>query len=207
MNVNIIKHALVDEKLTVLRNKDSDNDHFRNALNDLSLFLIYESLREIHMGRKSIQTPLAPTNGWVLDNSPLIIPVVRAGLGMLDAAISLLPKSAVGFLGARRDEKTFEPEVYLNTIPKNLLGSDVLILDPMLATGGSLLHTLEIVHSAGAGNITVVCVIASQEGIANVSASQHSGNLYLAAVDEDLNENAFIVPGLGDAGDRQFGKM
>ena len=126
---------------------------------------------------------------------------------MLDAAISLLPKSAVGFLGARRDEKTFEPEVYLNTIPKNLLGSDVLILDPMLATGGSLLHTLEIVHSAGAGNITVVCVIASQEGIANVSASQHSGNLYLGAVDEDLNENAFIVPGLGDAGDRQFGKM
>ena len=207
MNVNIIKHALVDEKLTVLRNKDSDNDHFRNALNDLSLILIYESLREIHMGRKSIQTPLSPTNGWVLDNSPLIIPVVRAGLGMLDAAISLLPKSAVGFLGARRDEKTFEPEVYLNNNPKKLLGSDVLILGPMLATGGSLLHTLEIVHSAGAGNITVVCVIASQEGIANVSASQHSGNLYLAAVDEDLNENAFIVPGLGDAGDRQFGKM
>ena len=156
---------------------------------------------------KDIHTPLAKTKGFFLEDYPVLVPVVRAGLGMLDAALALLPRSQVGFLGARRNETTFEPEEYLNTIPEDLNGSHVIVLDPMLATGGSLLHTLEIVRSSGAGSISVICVIASPEGIETISSSSYSGDLFLAAIDEKLNETAFILPGLGDAGDRQFGAM
>ncbi len=207
MEVTVIQHALINEKLTVLRDVETSNERFRETLNDLSFFLIYEALREIKMVEKDIHTPLAQTKGSFLEDSPVLVPVVRAGLGMLNAALELLPQSQVGFLGARRNETTFAPEEYLNTIPEDLNGSHVIILDPMLATGGSLLHTLEIVRSSGAGNISVICVIASPEGVENISSSSHSGDLFLAAIDEKLNETAFILPGLGDAGDRQFGTM
>ncbi len=207
MDVEIVRHSLIAERLSVLRDVSTSNEIFRKSLHDISLLLIYEALRELPMEDKEIYTPLAPTTGHYIANSPLLVPVVRAGLGMLSAAMTLLPQSSIGFLGARRDEETFQPEIYLDTIPAELHGGSVIILDPMLATGGSLLHVLEIVAGRNVGEITVVCVLAAPEGIERISTSSHSGKLFVGAVDEKLNESAYILPGLGDAGDRQFGTM
>mgnify|MGYP005712114919 FL=1 len=141
------------------------------------------------------------------DSSPILVPIVRAGLGMLDGALTLLPNSDVCFLGARRDEETFHPEIYMNTLPDDVDGADVIVLDPMLATGGSLLHALRVIAASGAGTITAVSVLASPEGVDAIESSDIDGQLFVGFVDDGLNDSAFIVPGLGDAGDRQFGKI
>ncbi len=201
----VVDHPLVAERLTRLRDKTSKRAEFRRNLSELTTFLVYEALRHQAVVVIEIDTPLAPTKGVAVADPPIVVPVMRAGLGMLDATLDLLPNARVGFVGLRRDEETFLPHAYVNTVPERLNGRRVLVLDPMLATGGSLIHTCELLRSAGAGPITVVCVLASPEGVAAFQKANFDAVVYTASIDSHLNETAFIVPGLGDAGDRQFG--
>ncbi len=207
MKVEIISHNLILDRLSRLRNVETSNKVFRQNLHDLSTFLVYEAVRNIALDKQTVETPLTSTNGWALTSSPILVPIVRAGLGMLDGALSLLPDSDVCFLGAKRDEETFQPEIYMNTLPDDLAGADVIVLDPMLATGGSLLHALRVIAASGAGIITAVSILAAPEGVNAIELSGIDGQLFVGFVDEGLNDSAFIVPGLGDAGDRQFGRI
>ena len=207
MDVTVVDHPLVQARLTELRRADTPSPQFRQALDELSGLLVYEALRDLSATAMGVDTPLAPTSGVRIDNPPLLVPVLRAGLGMLDAARKLLPEAAVGFLGVRRNEETFQPEPYLNTVPDDLAGQAVLVLEPMLATGGSLAYVCGRMAAASAGLITAVCVLAAPEGVAALGAAAPGVRLFTAAVDEGLNDRAYIVPGLGDAGDRQFGQL
>ena len=207
MKVKIINHNLILERLSSLRDSETSNKAFRQNLHDLSTFLVYEAMRNVALDKQQVKTPLTSTDGWALTSSPILVPIVRAGLGMLDGALSLLPDSDVCFLGARRDEDTFQPEIYMNTLPDNLAGADVIVLDPMLATGGSLLHALRVIAASGARTITALSILAAPEGVDAIVSSGIDGQLFVGFVDDGLNDLAFIVPGLGDAGDRQFGKI
>ena len=205
MFVTVIDHPLVVERLTRLRDKTTKRAEFRRNLEELTAFLVYEALRAQPVVVIEVDTPLAPTAGVQVADPPIIVPVMRAGLGMLHATQQLLPNARVGFVGLRRDEETHLPHAYVNTLPDDLAGKRVLVLDPMLATGGSLIHTCKLIVAAGAGNITVVCVLAAPEGVEALRAEGFDARVFTASIDERLNDNAFIVPGLGDAGDRQFG--
>jgi uracil phosphoribosyltransferase len=205
MHVTVVDHPLVAERLTRLRDKTTKRAEFRRNLEELTAFLVYEALRTQPVAAIEIDTPMAPTRGVQVAEPPLVVPVMRAGLGMLHATLGVVPNARVGFVGLRRDEETFLPHAYVNTVPEQLDGRPVLVLDPMLATGGSLVHTCNLLRDAGAGRLRVVCVLAAPEGVETFGAAGFDSELYTAAIDERLNENAFIVPGLGDAGDRQFG--
>jgi uracil phosphoribosyltransferase len=207
MEVSVVDHPLVQARLTELRRADTPSPEFRRALDELSGLLVYESVRDLPAKATEVNTPLAPASGVQIDNPPLLVPVLRAGLGMLGAARKLLPEATVGFLGVRRNEETFQPEPYLNTVPDDLGGQAVLVLEPMLATGGSLAYVCGRMAAANAGLITAVCVLAAPEGVAALESAAPGVRLFTAAVDEGLNDRAYIVPGLGDAGDRQFGEL
>ncbi len=207
MRVDVVEHPLVAARLTVLRDKGTEPPVFRAALRELSTMLIYEATRELPTVRQPVTTPLTPTAGGRLATAPIVVPVLRAGLGMLEAALSLLPEARTGFVGLARDERTFQPHAYLESLPANLAGYPVLLLDPMLATGGSAAHCLNLLADRGATGMILVCALAAPEGIAALDASGFDVRVVTASIDERLNDNAFIVPGLGDAGDRQFGAV
>ena len=190
-----------------MRDERTDPGTFRAALQELSSLLVYEATRDIPVEKYPINTPLTGTDGVRIANPPLLVPVLRAGLGMADAALGLLPESSMGFVGLARDEKTFQPRAYLESLPQSLAGLPVLVLDPMLATGGSLEHCCRLLVERGATDITVVCVLAAPEGLKRLEQSGLPLRIVTAAVDDHLNGTAFIVPGLGDASDRQFGGM
>lgn len=201
----IVDHPLAAERLTALRDEATPRPEFRRALSELSWLLVYEATRTLPAKTFQVQTPLAPATGTRVDPVPLIVPVLRAGLGMLDAAFTMLPNAEVGFVGLRRNEESLDSEEYMTTVPDDLAGRPVIILDPMLATGGSLIHTVEIVERSNPGSIIVVCVLAAPEGITAFGERYPDAAVITASVDERLNDVGFIVPGLGDAGDRQFG--
>jgi uracil phosphoribosyltransferase len=205
VDVRVVDHPLAAVRLTTLRDENSDNAEFRAALGELSLMLVYEATRELACEIVTVRTPLAETAGARLATPPLLVAVLRAGLGMVDQAQVLLPKASVGFVGVARDEETALPTQYLESLPDDLRGRPVIVLDPMLATGGSMRHAVGLLQNRGADDITVVCVVAAPEGIAALEKAAPRARLFTAAVDDGLNENAYIVPGLGDAGDRQFG--
>ncbi|WP_194834198.1 uracil phosphoribosyltransferase [Nocardia sp. XZ_19_369] len=205
MRTHTVDHPLAAALLTTMRDERTDNSAFRAALRDLTRILIYEALREAPVRRFEISTPVAVTEGARLAQPPLLVPVLRAGLGMVDVAAELIPDARIGFVGIARDEDTHEPVPYMESLPADLAGLPVYVLDPMLATGGSMRHTLELLVARGATDITAVCVVAAPEGVAALTDSGHPVRLVTAAVDAGLNEHAYIVPGLGDAGDRQFG--
>jgi len=205
MTTHLVEHSIVAERLTRLRMTATERPDFRRNLTDLSTYVLFDALRELGTTTVDIDTPLEPTSGVRITASPLLIPVMRAGLGMLDAALALLPDSRVGFIGLKRDEETLLPHAYANTVPDDLNGKDCLVLDPMLATGGSLAHTCELLRTANAGKITVACVLASPEGIALMEEQYPEVEIWTASIDRSLNDVGFIQPGLGDAGDRQFG--
>ena len=169
--------------------------------------LVYEAARSFAVEAFPVQTPVAPTQGIRLANPPLIVPVLRAGLGMSDAALALLPESSMGFVGLARDEDTFEPRAYMESLPGDLAGLPVLVLDPMLATGGSLVHCCQLLVDRGCTDVIICCVLAAPEGVERLKNSGLPLRLITASIDDGLNEKAYIVPGLGDAGDRQFGGM
>jgi uracil phosphoribosyltransferase len=207
VDVLVVDHPLAQSRLTAMRDSRTDSSSFRAALHELATMLVYEAARAFPIERYRIDTPVAPTDGTRIANPPLLVPVLRAGLGMADAALGLLPESSMGFVGLARDEETFQPRAYLESLPADLSGIPVLVLDPMLATGGSLEHCVRLLADRGATEITVVCVLAAPEGIARLERSGLPLRLVTASVDAGLNDKMFIVPGLGDAGDRQFGGM
>ncbi|HEV7420112.1 MAG TPA: uracil phosphoribosyltransferase [Mycobacterium sp.] len=205
MDVCVVDHPLAAARLTTLRDERTDNAGFRAALCDLTLMLVYEATRDAVTEPVPIRTPMADTTGSRLANPPLLVPVLRAGLGMVDRAHVLIPEAKVGFVGVARDEETHEPTPYLESLPDDLSMLPVMVLDPMLATGGSMAYTIGLLHERGAVDITAVCVVCAPEGIAALEKVAPDLRLFTATIDDGLNDIAYIVPGLGDAGDRQFG--
>jgi uracil phosphoribosyltransferase len=205
VDVRVVDHPLAAVRLTALRDENTDNTGFRAALGELSLMLVYEATRDVSRENVTVRTPLTETAGVRLAAPPLLVAVLRAGLGMVDSAHLLLPDASVGFVGVARDEETAMPTQYLESLPDDLRGRPVIVLDPMLATGGSMKHAVGLLQQRGADDVTVVCVVAAPEGIAALEKAAPRARLFTAAVDDGLNDNAYIVPGLGDAGDRQFG--
>ncbi|MDT5151433.1 MAG: uracil phosphoribosyltransferase [Mycobacterium sp.] len=205
MDVHVVDHPLAAARLTTLRDERTGNAGFRSALRDLTMMLVYEATRDAASEAVAVRTPLAETVGSRLARPPLLVPVLRAGLGMVDQAHALIPEAHVGFVGIARNEETAQPAPYLESLPDDLSNVPVMVLDPMLATGGSMAHTLGLLHDRNAVDITAVCVVCAPEGIAALEKASPSLRLYTAAIDDGLNDVAYIVPGLGDAGDRQFG--
>ncbi|GAA2402973.1 uracil phosphoribosyltransferase [Catellatospora methionotrophica] len=198
---------MAQARLTAMRDSRTDSASFRAALHELTTMLAYEATRTFKADTFPVETPVATAVGTRLANPPLLVPVLRAGLGMADAALSLLPESSMGFVGLARDEHTFEPRAYMESLPGDLTGKPVLVLDPMLATGGSLEHCCRLLADRGCTDIVVLCVLAAPAGIDRLRNSGLPLRLVTAAIDDHLNDSMFIVPGLGDAGDRQFGGM
>lgn len=207
VDVLVVDHPLAKSRLTAMRDERTDAASFRAALHELTTMLVYEAARTFAVEHYPVQTPVATAEGTRMANPPLLVPVLRAGLGMADAALALLPESSMGFVGLARDEHTFEPRGYMESLPADLHGLPVLVLDPMLATGGSLEHCCRLIADRGSTDITVLCVLAAPAGLDRLERSGLPLRVVTAAIDEGLNDRMFIVPGLGDAGDRQFGGM
>jgi uracil phosphoribosyltransferase len=207
VQLTVVDHPLARARLSRMRDERTDNANFRAALRDLTQMLMYEATRDLTVSETPIRTPVSGTTGYTVAEPPLIVPVLRAGLGMADTAHRMLPESQMGFVGLARNEVTFEPEAYMASLPASLVGRDVFVLDPMLATGGSLVHCCGLLTARGTTSITVLCALAAPDGIRRLEESGLPLRVFTASVDERLNEHAYIVPGLGDAGDRQFGAV
>jgi len=206
MEVTLVDHPLAAERLTILRDATTANAEFRQALDGLAGMLVYEATRHLPAAAIEVQTPLGPAEGRQLADIPMLVPILRAGVGMVAAALRLVPQAEVGFVGLARNEETFEPQPYLAKLPDRLDGRPTFVLDPMLATGGSLEFTCRLLVERGAPQpINVVCVLAAPEGLERIEKSDFDVVITTASIDSHLNELAYIVPGLGDAGDRQFG--
>ena len=208
MRVIVADHPLITHKLTMLRDKNTPSSTFRTLTDELMTLLAYEATRDVRVVPHHIQTPVAPTEGVILaEPTPLIVPILRAGLGMLGGLLQLLPSAETGFLGMVRDEETLQPSVYAERLPADLTGRQCYVLDPMLATGGSLIEAIHFLFERGATDVTAVCLLGSPEGVAAVTdaVGSRTVTLVLGALDEKLNEHGYIVPGLGDAGDRLYG--
>lgn len=207
MDVRIVDHPLAKARLSTMRDARTDNATFRAALRDLTLMLVYEASRDAKVATAPLYTPVARTVGYRLADPPLLVPVLRAGLGMVEAAHALMPEAQMGFVGMARDEQSHAPVPYMESLPETLAGRSVYVLDPMLATGGSMAHTIRLLTARGASDVTAICVLAAPEGVAHLADSGLPVRVVTASVDERLNDSAYIVPGLGDAGDRLFGAV
>jgi uracil phosphoribosyltransferase len=210
MRTMLADHPLVAHKLTTLRDERTDSPTFRRLVDELVTLLAYEATRDIRVAEVDITTPVGPATGHrMAQPRPVVIPILRAGLGMLEGMTRLLPTAEIGFLGMIRDEVTLEASTYADRLPMDLSGRQVFLLDPMLATGGTLIMAIDLVLSRGARDVTAICILAAPEGIAAVDAAVADRiptiTLVTAAIDERLNEHGYIVPGLGDAGDRLYG--
>jgi uracil phosphoribosyltransferase len=207
MDVLVVDHPLAKARLSTMRDARTDNSAFREALHELAMMLVYEATRNLPVRVERIHTPVARTDGYTLDSPPLLVPVLRAGLGMADQAHRLIPGAQMGFVGLARDEATLQPTPYLESLPESLADRPVLVLDPMLATGGSMEYTIRLLTDRGATDVTAVCALAAPEGLAHLEKSGLPVRVVTASIDERLNDSGFIVPGLGDAGDRQYGAV
>lgn len=209
MRVKILDHPLVTHKITVLRDRETASPQFRQLVDELVTLLAYEATRTIRVEPKTVRTPVAETTGAVISTPrPLVVPILRAGLGMLEGMTRLIPTAEVGFLGMARHEETLDIVTYAERLPDDLSGRQVYVLDPMLATGGTLIEAITFLRERGAAHITCLCILGAPEGIEALSEGvegMDNVDLFLAARDEKLNEKAYIVPGLGDAGDRLYG--
>ena len=210
MKIHIADHPLITHKLTVLRDERTDSPTFRKLTEEIVTLLAYEATREVKVENVSVKTPVAMAQGLHLAKpKPVVVPILRAGLGMLEGMSRLIPTAEIGFLGMVRDEKTLQATTYANRLPEDLTGRQCYILDPMLATGGTLVAAIEFLLAKGATDITAICILAAPEGIAVLEKafanSKVAIKLVTGALDERLNELGYIVPGLGDAGDRLYG--
>jgi uracil phosphoribosyltransferase len=210
VKIHVADHPLISHKLTVLRDEKTDSPTFRQLTEELVTLLAYEATREVKTVPLAIKTPVAAMTGTVLAKPrPVVVPILRAGLGMLEGMTKLIPTAEVGFLGMVRDEKTLKASTYANRLPEDLRGRQCYVLDPMLATGGTLISAFEYLIERGAQDITAITILAAPEGIKNVQDAFVSSNfpitIVTGALDEKLNEHGYIVPGLGDAGDRLYG--
>ena len=205
--LHIVDHPLIEHKLAILRAKDTSNQVFRDTLNELSYLIVYEITRDLALKPVRIQTPLAPCDAQQLAEQVLLVPILRAGLGMVQGILNLIPDAKVGHVGVYRDEKNLRPVEYYCKLPPGAETMRVFLLDPMLATGGSLAYAIDRLKERGIRQITVVSVIAAPEGLAALHAAHPDAKIYVAMLDERLNERGYIVPGLGDAGDRLYGTV
>jgi uracil phosphoribosyltransferase len=203
--VTVIAHPLVQHNLTRLRDRKTQPQEFRRLLGEIAALMIYEATRSFAVKKIYVQTPLARTNGLQLEREVVLVPVLRAGLGMLDSILQLIPHARVGFIGLKREEKTLRAMFYHKSLPDNLGEFETILIDPMLATGGSAVAALDLLAEQGAKHIRLVSLVAAPEGIQAVQKKYPRVPIFTAAVDQKLNERGFIVPGLGDAGDRLFG--
>ncbi|KQO62360.1 uracil phosphoribosyltransferase [Curtobacterium sp. Leaf261] len=208
MRVHVADHPLITHKLSVLRDKTTPSPTFRALTEELVTLLAYEATRNVRVTASPIETPVAHTMGVsIAKPRPLVVPILRAGLGMLEGMVKLVPTAEVGFLGMARNEETLQPQTYAERLPEDLSGRQCFVLDPMLATGGSLNAAIQYLFDRGADDVTAVCILAAPEGLAAVERETEGKNVtvVLGALDERLDENGYIVPGLGDAGDRLYG--
>lgn len=204
--VTVVDHPLVQHKLSILRNGDTSSKKFRDLIKEISIFEGYEATRDLPLTDVQVQTPIATTTCQSIHGKKVaIVPILRAGLGMVDGMLELTPAARVGHLGMYRDEETHEPVEYYAKLPEDITERDVILVDPMLATGGSASAAIAYLRKQGVKNIKLVVIVAAPEGIETVLADDASVQIYTCAIDEGLNEAAYIVPGLGDAGDRIFG--
>jgi uracil phosphoribosyltransferase len=205
--VHIVEHPLVHDALVDLRDKSTPSEHFRRAARRISVLLANEALREAPSSAVTVDTPLGPAPGRRIMADVVVVPVLRAGLGMLDAVLELAPHARVGHIGLQRDEMTAIASKYYTKLPMQLDSSFVLMVDPMLATGGSAVAALDLLQKAGARHVRLVCIVAAPEGIALVEQHHPDVSIYTPVVDQGLNAHKFIVPGLGDFGDRLYGTL
>jgi uracil phosphoribosyltransferase len=210
VKIHVADHPLITHKLTVLRDERTDSPTFRRLTEEIVTLLAYEATREVKVDQVNVKTPVAMAQGSHLAKpKPVVVPILRAGLGMLEGMSRLIPTAEIGFLGMVRDEKTLQAKTYANRLPEDLTGRQCYILDPMLATGGTLVAAIEFLLAKGATDITAICILAAPEGIAVLEKAFANSTvaikLVTGALDQKLNEHGYIVPGLGDAGDRLYG--
>lgn len=203
--LNLLKHPLLTHKLTLLRRKETDTKGFRETLEEIAGLMAYEITRDLPLKKIVIETPLAKCSTYELAREIVLIPVLRAGLGMVTGISHLIPTARIGHIGMYRDHKTLLPNTYYSKFPDNLPDAVVMVLDPMLATGGSASAAISVLKAHGAKTIKLVCIVGAPEGIERIIKDHPDVQIYLAGLDEKLNSNGYIVPGLGDAGDRLFG--
>jgi uracil phosphoribosyltransferase len=204
-NVNIIDHPVIQTKLTELRDYTADHRKFRALLDEIAMLMTYEVTRDWPTRPRIIRTPLEQMTGKTLARQVTLVPILRAGLGMADGVLQILPDARMGHLGVRRNEETLEPIAYYQKLPPDIADTEVLVIDPMLATGGSAVAAISFLKNAGVGNMKFVCLVAAPEGIATLHKNHPEVPIYCAAIDRQLNDKGYILPGLGDAGDRIFG--
>lgn len=212
MKVHVANHPLITHKLTVLRDEKTDSPTFRHLVEEIVMLLAYEATRDVKTQTVKVKTPVAMADGQLLSKpKPVVVPILRAGLGMLEGMTKLIPSAEVGFLGMVRNEKTLKATTYANRLPESLSNRQCYVLDPMLATGGTLISAINFISDKGATDITAICILAAPEGVKVLErafeGSKLQVKLVVGALDEKLNEHGYIVPGLGDAGDRLYGAV
>ncbi|MDQ1562829.1 MAG: uracil phosphoribosyltransferase [Actinomycetota bacterium] len=210
MRVHVADHPLITHKLTVLRDKNTSSPTFRALTEELVTLLAYEATRGVRVEEVTVQTPVAEARGLAISQPrPLVVPILRAGLGMLEGMVKLVPTAEVGFLGMVRNEETLQPDIYAERLPDDLSNRQCFVLDPMLATGGSLIAAINYLFDRGAVDVTCICLLAAPEGLAAVEAATEGREvtIVVGSRDEKLNEVGYIIPGLGDAGDRLYGTV
>lgn len=200
-----VKHPCIQHKLALIRDRDTGYKKFRELATEITMFLCYEALKDIEVMEVAVQTPLAQAVGHKIANELVVVPILRAGVGMLEGILDLVPTARVGFVGMYREPGTKKPVSYYHKLPKETNGGTCIVIDPMLATGGSAVATIDFLKEQGAASVVVVCIVTCPEGIAMVEAQHPEVTIYTASVDERLDDQKYIVPGLGDAGDRLFG--
>jgi uracil phosphoribosyltransferase len=206
MSVTQVTHPLVRHKLGLLRDVHTDTDNFRRLVNELTLLLTYEATKDMTLEPIDVETPLEVTRGERIPGKKIAVcPILRAGMGMLDGVLSLIPVARVGFIGLYRNEETLEPVEYYVKLPSDLGVRDAIVLDPMLATGNSLAAAITAIKNGGARSVSVICLVSAPQGIERVHSEHPDVVVYTAAIDRELNDRGYIVPGLGDAGDRLYG--
>jgi uracil phosphoribosyltransferase len=204
--VSEVTHPLVRHKLGLLRDVNTTTEMFRRLVNELTLLLTYEATKQMQLEEIEVETPLERTRAFRIPGKKVAVcPILRAGMGMLDGVLSLIPVARVGFIGLYRNEETLEPVEYYVKLPADVAEREVLVLDPMLATGNSTAHAISVLKRAGAGQVSVISLIAAPEGIERIERTHPDVNVFVASIDSHLNEQGYIVPGLGDAGDRLYG--
>ncbi len=203
----LIDHPCVQHKLAIIRDVETGHKRFRELATEITKFVCYEALKNIRTKEVTVQTPVANATCRKIDTDIVVIPILRAGVGMLEGILELVPTARVGFVGLYRDEETKQPVTYYESLPRQIEGGTCILIDPMVATGGSTVAAIDILKENGADNIVVVCIVTCPEGIKVVEEAHPGVRIYAAAIDEKLNEKKYIVPGLGDAGDRLFGTL